>query len=319
MSTVRLKSALPLWVIVGPTASGKSALALRVAETLGAEIVACDALQVRAGLPLLTAKPTEEESRRVPHHLISVFAADEPATAARYAELADAAIADIHFRGRRVVLCGGTGLYLRALCEGLVATPPADPQLRKTLRTEAEQQGIPALHARLMALDPDSAARIAPADYVRIERALEVQALTGRTLTDWHQEHQAQRSQGPRYQTVRIGLDPGPEPLRARIAERTRSWLASGLLEEVASFHAEHGPLRFPPLGYEQVLRYLAGELDEESLLREICQKTAQYARRQRIWFRSEPGIRWFSDGSEVSQHEVAQYAYLSPAPQTTP
>jgi len=306
-------------VIVGPTASGKSALALRLAESLDAEIVACDALQVRAGLPLLTAKPTEEESHRVPHHLISVFAADEPATAVGYAELADAAIADIHSRGRRVVLCGGTGLYLRALCEGLVATPPADPQLRKTLRAEAEQQGVPALHARLMELDPDSAARIGPADYVRIERALEVQTLTGRTLTDWHQEHQAQLAHGPRYQTVRIGLDPGPAPLRTRIAERTRSWLENGLREEVASFHAQHGPLRFPPLGYQQVLRHLAGELDEESLLREICQKTSQYARRQRIWFRSEPGIRWFSDGCAVSLRDAAKYETPVSIPFATP
>jgi tRNA dimethylallyltransferase len=300
----RLLSPIPLVVIVGPTASGKSSLALRVAESIGGEIVACDALQVRAGLPLLTAKPTEAELLRIPHHLIGVFAADEPATAARYAELADAAISDIHSRGRRVVLCGGTGLYLRALCEGLVATPSGHPEFRNQLRSEAESLGTAALHQRLQAIDPESAARIAPADYVRIERALEVHALTGRTMTDWHREHQKERTQGPRYETLRIGLDPGPDKLRQRILLRTQGWLAHGLREEVAAFDAAFGPMRFPPLGYEQVLRHITGpeteRIDEESLIRELCQKTAQYARRQRIWFRSEPGITWFPDVSEV-------------------
>lgn len=302
----RLLCPLPLLVIVGPTASGKSALALRLAEYFQAEIVACDALQVRAGLPLLTAKPTLEEQARIPHHLIGAFPADEPATAARYAESADRAIADIMSRGRRVILCGGTGLYLRALCEGLVATPPADSDLRARLRKEAEEQGLATLHARLSAIDPESAARIAPADYVRIERALEVYEQSGRTLTDWHREHQAERAQGPRYQTIRIGLDPGPERLRERIAVRTKEWLAQGLGQEVADFAAVAGPMRFPPLGYEQTLRYLAGLIDAESLQLEICQKTAQYARRQRIWFRSEPDITWFANVQEVSPQLIA-------------
>lgn len=300
----RLQSPIPLVVIVGPTASGKSSLALRLAESLGAEIVACDAMQVRAGLPLLTAKPTPHELARIPHHLIGAFGADEPATAARYAEQADDAIAAIHARGKRVILCGGTGLYLRALCEGLVATPKADPEIRVRLRAQAETEGIAALHAQLAEIDEASAARISKADYVRIERALEVYELTGKTMTDWHRENQAERAQGPRYQTIRIGLDPGPETLRERIAVRTQSWLQDGLCEEVASHHAQHGPMQFPPLGYQQVLRHLYGtgsdHLDQASMLREICQKTAQYARRQRIWFRSEPGIAWYEDGVQV-------------------
>ena len=123
-------------------------------------------------------------------------------------------------------------------------------------------------------------------------------------MTDWHREHQKERAQGPRYQTLRIGLDPGPDKLRARILLRTQGWLAQGLREEVASFDAAFGPMRFPPLGYEQVLRHITGHetegIDEESLIRELCQKTAQYARRQRIWFRSEPGITWFGEVSAV-------------------
>ena len=193
---------------------------------------------------------------------------------------------------------------LRALCEGLVATPKADPEIRVRLRAQAETEGIAALHAQLAEIDEASAARISKADYVRIERALEVYELTGKTMTDWHRENQAERAQGPRYQTIRIGLDPGPETLRERIAVRTQSWLQDGLCEEVASHHAQHGPMQFPPLGYQQVLRHLYGtgsdHLDQESMLREICQKTAQYARRQRIWFRSEPGIAWYEDGVQV-------------------
>jgi tRNA dimethylallyltransferase len=296
-------------VIVGPTASGKSSLALRLAESLGAEIVACDAMQVRAGLPLLTAKPTPHELARIPHHLIGAFGADEPATAARYAEQADEVIAAIHARSKRVILCGGTGLYLRALCEGLVATPKADPELRTRLRAQAEAEGIEALHAKLTEIDAASAARISKADYVRIERALEVFELTGKTMTDWHRENQAERAQGPRYQTIRIGLDPGPDALRERIEVRTKSWLKDGLCEEVAGHHAQCGPMQFPPLGYQQVLRHLYGtgsdHLDEESMLREICQKTAQYARRQRIWFRSEPGITWYEDGAQVDSSGI--------------
>lgn len=305
----RLQSPIPILVIVGPTASGKSSLALRLADSLSAEIVACDALQVRAGLPLLTAKPTPCELSRTPHHLIGAFGSDEPATAARYAALADEAIAAIHARGKRVILCGGTGLYLRALCEGLVGTPQADPALRTRLRIHAQREGIAALHDKLSTIDPASAARISKADYVRIERALEVYELTGKTMTDWHLENQAERAQGPRYQTIRIGLDPGPDILRDRIAARTQSWLQQGLLDEVAHHHAQCGPMQFPPLGYQQVLRHLYGtgpdHLDQESMLREICQKTAQYARRQRIWFRSEPGITWYEDGGHVDLRNI--------------
>ncbi len=307
----RLQTPIPILVVVGPTASGKSALAIRLAQRLNAEIVACDALQVRAGLPLLTAKPTERELAQVPHHLIGVFPIDEPATAARYAELADQAIAAIHKRGKHVVLCGGTGLYLRALCEGLVATPEADPALRKQLRSEADAQGVAALHNRLAEVDPQSAARIAPADYVRIERALEVHMLTGRTMTDWHRENQSERAEGPRYQTVRIGLDPGPEQLRVRISARTRGWHEQGLVEETLHCAREHGVLRFPPLGYQQVLRHLRGELSQEAMLIEIEQKTAQYARRQRIWFRSEPGIVWYKNGDDVPSPVDDQILHL--------
>lgn len=308
----RLRSPIPLLVVVGPTASGKTALALRLAEVHNAEVITCDALQVRAGLPLLTAKPTVDEQMRVPHHLVGVFPTDQPATAAAYAELADQAILKLHKEGKNAILCGGTGLYLRAVCEGLVATPPSNPVWRSELSKKAHKIGVEALHAELQQVDPDTAARLGKTDYVRIERALEVCALTGKPLSVWHKEHQAERVRGPRYRSVRIGLDPGSPETRDRIAARVEKWLEEGLLEEVR-LHLEHaGEMRFPPIGFAQVARFLRTETTREAMIAEIVQKTAQYARRQRTWFRAEKDISWYRDEKQVPQKE-----YLSAAPNT--
>ncbi len=179
----------PLWVIAGPTASGKTALALQVAQALGAEIVSADSQQVYQRFDIGTAKPSAAELAQVRHHLISVVAPTEIFSAARYQTLADAAIADIRGRGRPVVVVGGTGLYLRALLHGLVPAPPADPALRATLEEEATRLGRPALHARLSAIDPVAAKAIKSTDLVRIIRALEIHTLTGRPASEHRQEH----------------------------------------------------------------------------------------------------------------------------------
>jgi len=290
--------------VVGPTASGKTALALELAEALGGAILGCDALQIRAGLPLLTAKPTPEEQKRLPHHLIGVLPLAQTANAAQYVKLADQVLAGLAASGQPAVLCGGTGLYLRALCEGLFDGPPADASLRQRLKAEAQASGIAALHQRLVQADPASAARIAAADYVRIERALEVYALTGRPLSAWLAEHQSERARGPRYRTLRIGLDPGPDVLRQRIAARVRRMLDSGLLDEVAAVRAA-GPLRDPPLGYELVGQHLDGELTLDAMAEALTQKTWQYARRQRTWFRREPGVVWYADAAAVPLGDI--------------
>lgn len=290
--------------VLGPTASGKSALALRLAAALDGEILGCDALQVRTGLPILTAKPTTDEIAQRPHHLIGVLPLDQAATAAQYVRLADEVIAELDRRGRPIILCGGTGLYLRALCDGLFDGPPADSALREGLRAEAQRDGIPALHERLRTIDPQAAARIAPADYVRIERALEVHALTGRPLSDWLNEHQDERARGPRHRTLRIALDPGTEALRARIDARMHRMIDDGLFDEVATVKAR-GPLRDPPLGYDLVSEFLDGNLPREAMCTAFSQRTWQYARRQRTWFRGEKDVTWYPDADAVPVAEI--------------
>ena len=301
----------PIWdrlliAVIGATASGKSALALALAEAAGAQILGCDALQARAGLPILTAKPTPDELSRVPHHLIGVWPVDQPATAAQYVQRADEVLVRLRERGTPGVLCGGTGLYLRALCDGLFEGPPADVELRQRLRAEAEASGLPALHARLAAVDPEAARRIAPADYVRIERALEVHAQTGRPISELQRESQQRLAEaGPRYRILRIGLDPGMERLRQRIEARARAMVEAGLVAEGEQALAAHGPLRFPPLGFDLALRHLRGELTKDQLVADLARETAQYARRQRTWWKREPDVRWYADAADVPIAEL--------------
>ena len=300
----RLVSDQLVVVVVGPTASGKTALSLRIAEALGGEILGCDALQIRAGLPILTAKPTPDELARVPHHLIGVLPASPAASAAQYVALADAALAGLARRRCPAVLCGGTGLYLRALCEGLFPGPAADPDLRASLRHEAEQHGWPTLHARLAQIDPEAAARIRPTDPVRIERALEIFSQSGKTQSQWFAEHAEERAAGPRYLSLRIGLDPGAEVGRTRIAARCQQMFAAGLLAEVAAQRAS-GPLPDPPLGYDLICQVLDGTLAQTAAEEQLSQQTAQYARRQRTWLRREPGVHPYPEVEAVPLAEI--------------
>jgi tRNA dimethylallyltransferase len=271
--------------IVGPTASGKSALALRLAERVGAEIVSCDSMQIYRGLDIGTAKPTVAERSRVPHHLIDVAAPDEIFSAARYAALADDALASIAERGRPALIVGGTGLYLRGLRFGLVDAPPRDEALRAELY--AEERAEPGrLHRRLAEVDPHSARRLAPADLVRVVRALEVERLTGRTLHAHHAAHQPR----PRHQMTVLVLDPPLAVLRPRIVERTAEMLRLGLLEEVRAIVETYGP-ELPALtavGYRQAAAHIRGELPVTELSRAIERATIAYARRQRTWFKKE-------------------------------
>jgi tRNA dimethylallyltransferase len=274
-----------LLVIVGPTASGKTALACELAEQLSAEIVSADSQQCYRGLDRGTAKPTEEEQARAPHHLLDVAEPEEQLDAATFVRLADAAIAGIATRGKRAIVAGGTGLWIRALVNGLVPAPAASPEFRAALREERRELGVPALHARLREVDPDAAARILENDFVRIERALEVHALSGRTMSALQREHAfAER----RYEAKTLFLDPPRELLHARIAARTRALFASGALERETRMLLERGATKaLKIIGYGECAAAL--ETGDFAFAEERTNiRTRQYARRQRAWFARE-------------------------------
>jgi len=285
--------AAPLLVLAGPTASGKSALAVELALRLGGEIVGADSQQVFRGLPVGTAQPGEAELAAVPHHLVGLVEPGEPMDAARWAALADAAIADIAARGRRPVVVGGTGLYLRALLHGVVAAPGRDEALRARLEAEAVALGRPALHARLAAIDPAAAARIRPNDLVRVVRALEI-AAGGELPSALHEAHGFREE---RYRVLLLALDPPRQALHARIDARVVAMFRGGLLDEARALQARLGtplPARLP-IGYAEAAAVLDGALDEAEAIRRVQVAHRRYARRQVIWLRREPGVEWLA------------------------
>jgi tRNA dimethylallyltransferase len=289
-----------IFAIVGPTASGKTDVALRIAERIGAEIVSCDSMQLYREFDLGTAKPSPDERARVRHHLVDLLPPNEGYSAARYADDADRAIADIGARGRRVLVVGGTGLYLRALRFGLFAAPPRDEAVRRRLLDEeARHAGI--LHVRLRAVDPRAAERIAPADLVRLVRALEVHALTGVPISVHHALH---RRAEPRHAIEVMLLDPPKERLEARIAARVDVMLAGGLVDEARRIRAQWGTdvAGLSSVGYAEVCQLLDGTLAASVLPDAIFRATRRYARRQRTWFNKEPGARRFASPEELSR-----------------
>jgi len=288
-----------MFAIVGPTASGKTDVALRVAEQIGAEIVSCDSMQLFREFDVGAAKPSAEERARVRHHLVDLLPPNEPYSAARYAEDADRAIADIVARQKRVLVVGGTGLYLRALRFGLFAAPPRDDDLRaRLLDEERRTSGI--LHLKLRAVDPRAAERIAPADLVRLVRALEVHTLTGVPLSEHHAQHRPQ----PRHPIEVMLLDPPRERLEGRIAARVDVMLAGGLVDETRRIRATwgHDVAGLSSVGYAEVCQLLDGTLAASALPDAIFRSTRRYARRQRTWFNKEPGARRFGHPDELAR-----------------
>jgi len=280
--------------IVGPTATGKSALGMRVATALAGEIVNADALQVYRGLDIGTAKPSREDRLRVPHHLVDVVEPTERFSAGEFARLGREAIAGIHSRGRVAVVVGGSGFYLRALFEGLSPLPAADPAVRRELRRRAGEEGAVVLHRELAAADPESAARIAAADVQRVVRALEVLRVSGRPLSRWIAEEPAGRRPLP---AVWIGLTLPRTILYDSIAARVARMLEAGWLEEVGRLLdqgvAPEVPA-FQAIGYRQIVRCVRGEWDLERAVAETVRATRRFAKRQLTWFRNEPQVRWF-------------------------
>jgi tRNA dimethylallyltransferase len=294
-------------VLLGPTASGKTALALALAEHFTGEVVSCDSVAVYRGMELGTAKPTHEERARVPHHLIDVTEPDEPFTAGAYCRVARAALREIAAREHLPIVTGGTGLYLRALTEGLFAGPTRHENLRTRLGQSAERHGGGWLHRLLSRLDPATAARIHANDTPKLIRAIEVCVAARKPLSTLLQSQEKNPLAG--FRLLRIGLNPPREKLYERINARCAAMFAAGLVEETRGLLKRYGPVKaLDSLGYRQGLAVLAGTLSVEAAIAAAQQGHRNYAKRQMTWFRREPEVRWiagFGDDAETVRAAV--------------
>ena len=292
----------PVILLMGPTASGKTALALALAERLPVEIVSVDSALVYRGLDIGSAKPDAQMRARVPHHLIDILDPAEPYSAARFAADARRLIGEIRARGRVPLLAGGTMLYFRALTRGLSELPSADPALRARLEAEAAAHGWPALHARLARLDPDSAARLHPNDQQRVQRALEIVETTGQPVGAFYAAHGEAGEGGERW--CRLALNPPARSvLHARIAARFHEMMADGFLDEVRRLHARgdlHPDLpAIRAVGYRQLWAHLDGEYGLDEAVERGIAATRQFAKRQLTWLRSEPDLNWLDPAQD--------------------
>jgi len=294
----------PLVVLVGPTAAGKTATAVALAERLGGEIVSADAFAVYRGLDIGTAKPGPAERQRVPHHLIDVADPRERYSAGMFVRDADAAIAAIRARGRRAVVVGGTMFYVRAVLRGLFPEPPKDEALRRALEEEWRRDPG-AVRARLAALDPEAAARLAPTDRQRMLRAVEVATVAGRPMTALWREHPLSPERHPA-RLLGIALPRGD--LHATIAARVEGMFARGLLDEVRGLLAAGVPREahaLKAIGYRECCRALDGEWTEEQARERTATATRQLAKRQLTWLRGVDGIEWLQASGEAAVAEA--------------
>ena len=279
------------WFLSGPTAAGKSSLALRLARELGAEIVSVDSMAVYRGLDVGTAKPTATQQAAVPHHVVDIVSPAEPFSVALWLAAAARAVADCRSRGRRILFVGGTPLYLRALRDGLAPLPPADEELRQRLAAEVATHGLAALHARLGTIDPPAAARIHPHDAKRIIRALEVAETTSRPLSQAFAP-----APHPIFDSQFLILDIPRASLRDRIDRRVEQMFAAGLVEETRTALAAPGgigPTARQAAGYTEAIDLIEGRIDRTEAIRRTQQRTRQLAKRQLTWLRSFKHAVW--------------------------
>lgn len=278
-------------VFVGPTASGKSDLAMALAARIDGELVSTDSVQVYRHFELGTGKPTAEERARIRHHLVDEWDPLETVDAKTFATAADAAIADVRARGKRPMLCGGSFLWTRAVISGLAEAPPADPKLRATYAEIERTHGREALHTELARVDPESAARLHPRDFVRVTRALEVFAQSGKKLSDYQREHAFASA---RYDALLVGVQRSDPELTARIQTRIEHWIEAGWAREVEELakrgYAESRAMQ--SVGFREMLSYTRGELEASDLVDKIVRSTRIFARRQRTWLRDQ-AVRW--------------------------
>jgi len=285
----------PLIVILGPTASGKSALGIEIAKKLHGEILVCDSTQIYRHFDIGTGKILPAEQQGITHHLVDLLDPEEIFTAGEYRRRALSVLDDLRLRKKLPVITAGTGLYLRALLEGLADAPERSEEIRDRLRSSAEIHGAAHLHRILTRLDPESAARIAVPDTQKIIRAIEMRVVAGKSASEIHRSG---RTPLLGYRTIKIGLVPPREALYQRIHSRIDAMIQAGWIEEVAqlvenAIPADAKPFQF--IGYSEWRAYLAGKLPKEEALQKIRQATRRFAKRQLTWFRREPNVDWFT------------------------
>lgn len=300
----------PVVVICGPTATGKTAAAIALAERIGGEVVNADSMQVYCGMDVGTAKPTPTERRSADFHLLDISTPDRQLSVADWKQGAEQAIGAIAAKNRVPIVCGGTGLYLRALLDDwTLAATPASPQIRAELMGWVTRSGAPWLHEKLQAIDPITAARLHPNDAIRIVRAMEVYLSTGTPISLFQEQDRNTRRPRP---AIRWGLTLPRPVLNARIDARVDAMLEAGLVGEVQrllqqGYSGELGPMK--SLGYKEIVEYLHGELSYVSAVEEIKLNTRRFAKRQQTWFRADRLIQWL-DVSELSSAEVAAHIH---------
>ena len=299
---------LPLVAVVGPTASGKSAHGVWLAEQFGGEVLACDSTQLYRGFDIGTAKPALADRRGIPHHLIDSLTPSEAATAGGYRQMALAVLEDLRCRGRLPILTVGTGLYLRALLEGLAEVPQRSEELRERLRASAKEHGPGYLHRLLTRLDPETAGKIAAPDEQKLIRAVEVCLLARRPVSE---VHRMGRTPLPGWRALKIGLTPPREALYERIHARTDAMLAQGWMEEVRGQMESGSPENAKPfdfIGYRELREVLRGKKNLEDARAAIQQATRQYAKRQLTWFRKDLSVHWlagFGDDPQIQREAI--------------
>src|SRR5271165_1595862 len=294
-----------LLVILGPTASGKSALAIQLAQQFAGEVVSCDSVALYRYFEIGTAKPTREQRASVPHHLLDIAEPDEPFTAGDYARRAREVVHEIAQRGRLPIVVAGTGLYLRALLEGLFPGPQRSEELRERLRAGAAKRGSPYLHRMLARLDPEAAAKIHANDLPKLVRAIEVCLASRAQMSELWKQRGRDPLRG--FRVLRIGLNPSREKLYDRINQRARQMFEQGLVEETRALRERYGERKnvtpLDSLGYKQAAQLLRGELTREQAIAAAQQGHRNYAKRQITWFRREPDVQWlagFGDDPEI-------------------
>lgn len=296
-------------IICGPTGIGKTALTIRAAREFNGKIISADSLQLYKYMDIGTAKPTAEEQTQAPHYIVDFLTPDQPFDAAGFAREADKLIESFTADGFLPFVAGGTGLYIKALVDGLFRAHPADPVVLKKLEKKAETVGTEALYRELKSSDPESAERIHPNDTFRIIRALEVLKTTGSSMSSHQKNHHFGEQ---RYDALKIGLNMDREKLYDRINRRVDIMIEEGLQGEVRSllkmgYHADLKPMK--SLGYRHMVEYMNGEKDWEETLRTLKRDTRRYAKRQLTWFRADPEIEWFSpDDTEGVIHRIKTF-----------